>query len=438
MFQFIIHRGVTSQNARVWMKGGLQVHLVKSVPALDVAGQKGPLHELDLVTRRSAIGLEMAGMGQAERRQRDRMLVARDAVLLARMTQESGDGILGCLRQRRQRPLHGLGCGLRTSGSQLRGLGCRLRGGHIFGTRFEQRSNDGRVATSAGQHQRRLCDAQIVVHVLAALGIGIRTAREQQLDDRRRGFFRRGGPMQRRIIGDQVALIDPRTGIQQQAGDSDVSAPGRLPQRTPELDLVVDLGSARQQQLEQSCVPLERGPHERRPEAAPEKFFRPGVRPQVHVGAPVEQQADGIQVVGSRSGHQRSRAKKIHAVGIHSLVEQVFDGSTVAGLACGENERVVARVRTDFHIGPRGHEQAGLVLGSRSAQQSSGAGLVGGVHIGPGLEQQFQHGNIRVQRRRHQQSVAGLVARLKVRAVLQQRLHGGVIAGADGLEETIG
>jgi 5-methylcytosine-specific restriction protein B len=47
-----------------------------------------------------------------------------------------------------------------------------------FRARFEERLHDGCFAPFAGQGQRRLRDAQIIVHVLAALGIGIRAARD--------------------------------------------------------------------------------------------------------------------------------------------------------------------------------------------------------------------------------------------------------------------
>ena len=115
MFQSKVHRGVTRQDGRLGMKGGLQIHLQKRVCCRRLGMwpvKKDLFHEFDLVARRPAIRREMAGMGQAERRQRELLLVTGDAILLARMPQERGDGFLGGLRQRRQRPLDGLGHGL--------------------------------------------------------------------------------------------------------------------------------------------------------------------------------------------------------------------------------------------------------------------------------------------------------------------------------------
>jgi hypothetical protein len=60
------------------MKGGLQVHFLKVVglaTLLDVAGQKRPFHEFNLVACRLAIRRDVTGMRQAERRQRDLLLM---------------------------------------------------------------------------------------------------------------------------------------------------------------------------------------------------------------------------------------------------------------------------------------------------------------------------------------------------------------------------
>src|ERR1041384_4635325 len=100
--------------------------------------------------------------------------------------------------------------------------------------------------------------------------------------------------MQRRVVGDEVALITRRASVQQQASSPGISTPRRLPKRAPGLDQVIDLRPPLQQKLEQGFVPLERGPHERRPPASPEKVCRTRVRSAVYVGSPVEQQADGI------------------------------------------------------------------------------------------------------------------------------------------------
>ena len=59
--------------------------------------------------------------------------------------------------------------------------------------------------------------------------------------------------MQRRVVGDEVALIHLRAGVQQQSRNPGVSTPGRLPQRAPGLDQVIDLGPALQ--LEDALVP---------------------------------------------------------------------------------------------------------------------------------------------------------------------------------------
>ena len=92
------------------------------------------------MARRPAIGREMAGMGQAERCQRDLLLVTGEAILLARMPKERGDGFFAGLGQRQQRPLNGLGRGFGADegGCLRRGLCRRGGGGQVFGAHFEQ------------------------------------------------------------------------------------------------------------------------------------------------------------------------------------------------------------------------------------------------------------------------------------------------------------
>jgi hypothetical protein len=77
-------------------------------------------------------------------------------------------------------------------------------------------------------------------------------------------------------------------------------------------------------------------------------------------------------------------------------------------------------------------------LSSEVAARNSGvASLVGGVHVGPGLEEQFQHGGIGTQRGVHQRGVAPVIAGVNVRAILQQRLHLKLLDRSIGFRRTV-
>ena len=89
--------------------------------------------------------------------------------------------------------------------------------------------------------------------------------------------------MQRRIVGDEITLIDRSPGIQKQAGQTDAPAPCCLTERAAHWCEYVDLRAAFKQQLRQRFVAEERGPHQRRTSAAKNEAVHVHVGPGVDV-----------------------------------------------------------------------------------------------------------------------------------------------------------
>src|SRR4051794_19970588 len=97
-------RQVTIPDRRLGVKRRLQRHFqnrVLFITLFDVAVEKGPFHELHLLASRLAIRRELPGMREAERRQREQLLMTGNAILFAPVSKERGGGSLGGLFQRR-------------------------------------------------------------------------------------------------------------------------------------------------------------------------------------------------------------------------------------------------------------------------------------------------------------------------------------------------
>ena len=99
-FAFQIHRDIAGEDGWIGQKRSLQG---------DLRVGEVPLEQLKLMALHLAIRHKLARARQAHRGQRKLLLMTGDALLVTRVTQKRGGGILSGLGERRERALNGLG-----------------------------------------------------------------------------------------------------------------------------------------------------------------------------------------------------------------------------------------------------------------------------------------------------------------------------------------
>ena len=290
------------------------------------------------------------------------------------------------------------------------------------GPRLQQQLNGAVLPLCCGQMQRR---AAVVVP-----GGGAAAGFQQQGHESPIPAL--GSHMQR-SAGKRAPGVRAGSGGQQQASRGRIPAASRFVQRGVALPVAaLSRGPRLQQQRRAARVPALHGPRQRR---------LPGARldPRVRLGAGLQQQADTVLPTVRSRRHQRGgpgSLLRISGLRVRPSVQRSAKRLRIAG--CGRRQQGGIRpmlprtfVSREAGLVPRPllspplEQQAGgcILPGLPRQMQRGGAVAVAHLHVGTGIQQQAQQGQVAQACRDMQSRVPVAIASRRIGAARQQDLH---------------